>query len=320
MVEMRPDRVNQDDIGPDAFVVLDKPAGITSQKAVSRVRHLLRVKKAGHTGTLDPFATGVLPICLNQATKASRFFLESDKVYEAVMVLGVDTDTLDITGKVTSERSVDGVRSSDVEETRKGLLGKRPQRVPAYSAVKLNGTPLYKLARQGKQVQMPIREVEIKELEVLDIQLPKVMFRVRCSSGTYVRSLASEWGQMLGCGAHLSELKRTRCGSFDIDRAVTFQKLETSFCSGALDRLLIGLNEALDYMPSIQVHACLAQSIRQGSQLGMTQLDEEIVAGLQRTPVLRVVSEENDLVAIMSPVFDIENRRIEKLRSLRVFN
>ncbi|MBI4773950.1 MAG: tRNA pseudouridine(55) synthase TruB [Deltaproteobacteria bacterium] len=320
MEEMKPGKASLDNVGPDAFIVLDKPAGISSQKAVSRVRNLLRVKKAGHTGTLDPFATGVLPVCLNQATKASRFFLESDKVYEAAMTLGVDTDTLDITGKVTSERSVYGVRSSDVEEAGKGLLGRRLQLVPAYSAVKLNGTRLYKLARQGIKVQMPSREVEVKELEVLDIQLPKVAFRVRCSSGTYVRSLASEWGQMLGCGAHVSELRRIRCGSFGIDKAVTFQELESGYSSGALDRLLVGLNEALGYMPSIQVRECLAKRIRQGSQLGTTHLDEEIVAGLQSAPILRVLSEEDDLVAIMSPVFDAENRRIEKLRSLRVFN
>ena len=310
----------QNEIGPDAFIVLDKPAGITSQTAVTRVRRLLGVQKAGHTGTLDPFATGVLPICLNQATKASRFFLESDKVYEAVMTLGIETDTLDITGKVTSERSVGHVRSSDVEETRKGLLGRRLQQVPAYSAVKFKGTPLYKLARQGKKVPTPSREVEIKELELLEFQLPKVKFRVRCSSGTYVRSLASEWGQMLGCGALLSELRRTRCGSFDIDRAITLEQLETAFCSGALDRLLIGLNEALGYMPFIQVRGCLARRIRQGSQLTTDHLDEDIMARLERSPVLRVVSEENDLVAIMSLVFDEKNRRIEKLRSLRVFN
>jgi tRNA U55 pseudouridine synthase TruB len=125
---------------------------------------------------------------------------------------------------------------------------------------------------------------------------------------------------MLGCGALLSELRRTRCGNFGIDRAVTLEELEATLCSGLPDRLLIGLNEALGYMPFIQVRGCLAQRIRQGSQLKTAHLDEDIMVRLQRAPVLRVVSEENDLVAIMSPVFDEENRRIEKLRSLRVFN
>lgn len=305
--------------GPNAVVILDKPKGMTSHAAVTRVKTLSGARKAGHTGTLDPFATGVLPVCLNQATKASRFLLENDKVYEAAMLLGVETDTWDLTGEVVAASSTEHITPRAVEEVREHLVGAIEQKTPAFSAVKLNGTPLYKLARQGKKPEVPPRRVEIKELEVVDIEGPRVVFRVRCSPGTYVRSLAWEWGRRLGCGAHVTELRRLRCGAFGLDQAATLDQVEQACRSGRQDTILIDVNKALDHLPAIRVGEDMARKIRNGWVPDPDHLDGEQRMRLQNDVPFRVIAEQEDLVALMAPVCNRQNRCIERFRFLRVF-
>ena len=207
------------------IIILDKPAGFTSQDAVSKARAVLRIKKMGHGGTLDPFATGVLPLMVNSATRIAPLLGSDVKVYEGVMHLGVATDTLDPTGKVLAEKPVEGIDQARIEEVLASFVGDIQQVPPMFSAVKIKGKRLYELARKGEEVERKAKEVTVHELELLGVDLPRVSFRVRCSTGTYVRVIVSDAGEKLGCGAHLAELVRTRSGRFGIDDAIDVERL-----------------------------------------------------------------------------------------------
>src|SRR5512137_2192048 len=184
----------------NGFFVIDKPAGITSHDVVSRVRRILGTRKVGHTGTLDPFATGVLPVAVNDGTKAIPFLDEGTKSYEAVMQLGVNTDTLDLTGTVLREAEWRGVTRASLDTVLDRFRGPITQIPPMYSAIKRDGQPLYKLARQGQTIERTPREIDIHALDLLSFAPPFVGFRVTCSRGTYVRTLADDIGSRLGCG------------------------------------------------------------------------------------------------------------------------
>jgi tRNA pseudouridine55 synthase len=205
---------------------LDKPKGITSQQAVTRVKKIWNVKKAGHAGTLDPLATGVLLVCLGEATKIMRFLSDLDKEYIAVMKLGEKTDTLDAEGEVIQTVTDISVRKRDIEEVLGRFSGTILQNPPMYSALKTAGTPLYKLARKGIVVERPSREVVIHSIEMTGFNLPIVEIKVSCSKGTYVRTLCADIGDALGVGAHIVALKRTRIGEFRIDNAVPLKGME----------------------------------------------------------------------------------------------
>lgn len=212
------------------FVVIDKPAGITSHDVVSRVRRILGTRKVGHTGTLDPFATGVLPVAVNDGTKVIPFLDEGKKIYVALLRLGITTDTLDMTGSILAESDPSTITSEQFLSTLTVFTGPISQIPPMYSAIKQNGQPLYKLARQGVAVERKARDVEIHSLELISFNLPHVAIRVVCSRGTYIRSLADDIGRRLGCGAALQELRRTASGPFTIEEAVTLEELEN--CAG----------------------------------------------------------------------------------------
>ena len=207
-------------------IVLDKPAGITSHDGVAQVRKLLRLAKVGHGGTLDPFATGVLPLMVNSATRTAPWMGGDDKVYEGVARLGVVTDTLDPTGEVVREADISGVGPSDVEGAFGAFHGEIDQIPPMYSAVKVGGERLYKLARKKVEVERKPKRVTIHELEILSVDLPHVSFRVHCSTGTYVRVIVHDVGEQLGCGAHLERLVRTRSGRFRSENAIGLPVLE----------------------------------------------------------------------------------------------
>src|SRR6185369_4487832 len=209
----------------DGFIVVDKPAGMTSHDVVNAVRRLTGLKKVGHTGTLDPFATGVLPVALGEGTKAIPFLDETRKEYRAVMKLGEATDTQDCTGTVTGCTDWHAVKPADVERVATGCTGKISQVPPMFSALKRNGVPLYKLARRGAEVEREARKIEIFSLDIENIDLPEVAFTVSCSRGTYVRTLAHDMGAALGCGAHLVRLQRTVSGPFALARAVPLDRL-----------------------------------------------------------------------------------------------
>ena len=221
----------------NGVIIVDKTAGITSHDVVDRVRKLLGVKKAGHAGTLDPMATGVLAVCVGEATKIASFLTGEDKVYEATMRLGVRTDTQDMTGQVLAEQAV-LVTDEDVKGVLEAFVGTIDQVPPQYSAVKVRGKALYKWARKGIKVESPARQVKIREISLGEIALPRVSFVVTCSKGTYVRTLAVEIGAALGCGAYLTALRRTAVGSFRLEDAFTLEALEAKGVEGARECLL----------------------------------------------------------------------------------
>ncbi|MCA1794176.1 MAG: tRNA pseudouridine(55) synthase TruB [Desulfobacteraceae bacterium] len=214
----------------NGILLVNKPEGVSSARVVDQVKKIFQVKKAGHTGTLDPFATGLLPVALGQATRLSRFFLGSAKQYRAVVTLGVETDTLDKTGKVLSRAGADqlaAIQPEEVQQVVAGFAGVQQQVAPSFSALKHQGQPLYKLARQGKMIKKPPRTIEIHAIRVTAMTLPEFEITVHCSGGTYIRSLAHDMGRLLGCGAHLSGLCRTGVSQFTLDRAHDLDMLQT---------------------------------------------------------------------------------------------
>jgi tRNA pseudouridine55 synthase len=253
----------------NGVLVIDKPAGPTSFDVVRRVRSLLRVKKAGHTGTLDPLATGVLPLCLGDATKIAGFITEGDKAYTAVIRLGVETDTQDAQGKIVSERPVPALGREALEAAVAGFRGKQLQTPPMYSAIKVGGRRLYEMARAGEEVERAPREVTVHALELVDFKERELTLEVRCSKGFFVRTLAADLGQKLGCGAHLKALRRTQSGPFTLQQAIGLDRLEADLERGSaalaeVERRLVSLSDALAELPAFPVSPSLADKILHG--------------------------------------------------------
>lgn len=253
-------------------LIIDKPAGMSSAQVVGRLKQLTGIKKIGHTGTLDPFATGVLICCLNQATRLSRFFLHGYKTYEAEMILGTETDTLDATGEVIRSVPEMDVKQTALEAVLARFRGAIQQRPPVYSALKHNGVPLYKLARQGKPVEKPARNVIIETLRLLDMQLPKVVLKVRCSGGTYIRSLCADIGTQLGCGAYLKHLRRTESSGFGIHDAVTLAETEKLALSGNLSDKVVPPAKMLGGMTRVVADAALTHAIHHGRKVTTAEI------------------------------------------------
>ncbi|MDD2365499.1 MAG: tRNA pseudouridine(55) synthase TruB [Desulfuromonadaceae bacterium] len=235
----------------NGFVIIDKPAGITSHDVVSRVRRILGTRKVGHTGTLDPFATGVLPVAVNDGTKVIPFLDEGSKTYEALLRLGVTTDTLDMTGTLLSESHNYNFTKEQFLSTLFHFTGAISQIPPMYSAIKQNGQPLYKLARQGVEVERKSRDVEIYSIDLLSFDPPNVSIRVVCSRGTYIRTLADDIGRILGCGAALQELRRTASGPFLIENSVTLSELESAVGEGRGESFNLKPMKVLEHLPEI---------------------------------------------------------------------
>ena len=204
----------------DGLLLLDKPQDWTSFDVVNLIRRRFHLDKTGHCGTLDPLATGLLVVLCGRATRLQDSLMGQDKVYEATMRLGVETDSEDSTGQVTATGDVSGVTEAQVRETSQSFLGEILQTPPMVSAIKVQGQPLYKLARRGEVVERKARPVTIHALELLRVELPEVDFRLTCSKGTYVRTLCADWGRRLGCGGHMSALRRTRSGRLSVESAV----------------------------------------------------------------------------------------------------
>lgn len=289
----------------NGFIVIDKPAGFTSHDIVNRVRRILGTRKVGHTGTLDPFATGVLPVAVNDGTKAIPFLDEGVKCYEAVMRLGVETDSLDLTGKILREADWTAIGLEQMEVVLNRFMGSISQTPPMFSAIKVAGQPLYKLARQGREVERQSREVEISSLDLISFAPPLVEIRVVCSRGTYVRSLADDIGRELGCGATLQELRRTASGPFNISNAITLEMLEETARHGTVDRLCISPFAALGHMLDIPLSDTGLNKVRHGisPSWGDTALSEQ---NNSQTPVLARLSHEGVLVAVTTLVPEID--------------
>ena len=237
------------------IIIFDKPYGFSSNGALQKVRWLLNSDKGGHTGSLDPLATGVLPLCFGEATKFSRYLLDADKVYEATMQLGVTTNTADAEGEVLETKPVN-VTSADIEAALPQFRGVIQQVPPMYSALKKDGQPLYKLARAGITIDRPARTVTINQLELLSHDGEQARILVSCTKGTYIRSLVEDIGAVLGCGAHVAQLRRTEAGPFDLTHAVTLEELEQAHEEGgaeALDAFMIPMDSGLLHWPSVEM-------------------------------------------------------------------
>ena len=249
----------------DGIVNVNKPAGWTSHDVVVKIRGLLKGPKVGHAGTLDPAATGVLPILVGRGTRIAEYLLEWDKEYRAVLRLGQATDTQDATGTVLATHPIDGLTDEKIRAAVASFRGKIAQVPPMYSAVKVAGTPLYKSARAGKTVEREPRAVEIHELDVLGITGSDVMLRVRCSKGTYVRTLCADIGGALGVGGHLLSLERTRVGPLTVERALTLDEVGARMLAGRLADEVLSLDAALEMMPAVVVDERMAERVRHGA-------------------------------------------------------
>ncbi|XXF76388.1 tRNA pseudouridine(55) synthase TruB [Myxococcaceae bacterium GXIMD 01537] len=252
----------------DGVLVIDKPHGPTSFDVVRQVRFLLKVKKVGHTGTLDPMATGVLPLCIGEATKVAGFITEGDKAYDATVRLGVETDTQDAQGKVLAEHPVPVLNAALLESALAPFRGTFEQVPPMYSAVKVAGKRLYELARAGEEVERASRQVTVYELTLRDFSATRLQLSVRCSKGFFVRTLAYDLGRALGCGAHLEALRRTVSGPFTLARSLPLGELaEMVQDREALARRLVPLAEALTHLPPFQVGEADAVRVSHGVPL-----------------------------------------------------
>ncbi|HUW29815.1 MAG TPA: tRNA pseudouridine(55) synthase TruB [Sulfuriferula sp.] len=258
----------------NGVLLLDKPVGITSNAALQIVKRLFQAEKAGHTGTLDPFANGLLPLCLGEATKFAQYLLDADKVYRAVMQLGVTTTTGDPEGEVLDTRPVN-VTAADLNAAIARFVGAIEQTPPMYSALKHQGKPLYEYARAGIEIERKSRRIHIRAIELSAFDGSQATLEVHCSAGTYIRTLAEDIGQVLGCGAHLTALTRTASGGFQLHQAASLATLENSDMA-ARDRLLLPVDGLVAYLPRIELNdaesAALLKGQRQtlaaGTQLG----------------------------------------------------
>lgn len=238
---------------PNGVLVVDKPEGMTSFSLVAKIRKRLRLKKAGHCGTLDPFATGVLVIGVNQATRIADQLSLQDKLYRFSIRFGIETDTLDKTGQIVRTYDGPAVPKDALLAALREFTGSCTQKVPRYAAVKVRGKRLYELARNGVEVDRPARQIVVHDLQLIHYEWPEAQLEVHCSKGTYVRQLAADIGRMLGCGGHVKDLRRLASGSFDIGNSVSLEELEQTAADGRWKTQLISMNDALAHLPEISI-------------------------------------------------------------------
>lgn len=284
------------------IVVVDKPKHMTSAKVVADVKRLLRAKKVGHSGTLDPFAEGVLVCCINDATRLARFLLAGNKTYTATLKLGIETDTLDSTGSVKAIKAVSAFPEKTIITAVKQFEGQIEQQPPVYSALKYKGTPLYKLARQGRPVQKPARRVHISKIKILEIMLPLVHLEVSCSAGTYIRTLCADIGNQLGCGGHLFALKRIESSGFKIQQAKSLAALEQLVLAGDTAGFMVSMADALKDMPACIADQHLMAKIRHGQALSKADVDcSRLIEKTKKQELkIKIVDTTNTLLAVLN--------------------
>ncbi|HRQ58586.1 MAG TPA: tRNA pseudouridine(55) synthase TruB [Azoarcus taiwanensis] len=258
----------------DGVLLLDKPKGMSSNGALQSARRLLNAKKAGHTGTLDPMATGLMVLTFGEATKFSQMLLDADKAYEALVKLGVETDTGDAEGVVLATREVT-VSAEAVRAAAAGFVGEIEQIPPMYSALKRDGKPLYEYARAGVEVERSARRVSIHSLDVSDVTSDTFVMRVECSKGTYIRTLAIDIGRVLGCGAHLAGLRRTGIGPFDLADALTLESLEAMPEAERMQQLQ-AVDALLTHLPVLSLDATQAGAILHGQAVQVAEGEGQV--------------------------------------------
>jgi tRNA pseudouridine55 synthase len=279
------------------IILIDKPADISSARVVSRVKSLLKAKKAGHAGTLDPFATGLMICCVNRATRLARFFLSGNKTYEAVLCLGIETDTQDYTGRTVASHEIPAFTDEKIASQFEAFVGTFQQAPPVFSALKHKGLPLYAYARKGAPVQKPARRIVISNLQVRSISLPLVRFEVSCSAGTYVRTLCADIGRAFGCGGHLKELRRLKSSGFAIEDAVTLEALEKAADTGDRERRVIPLALSLKDMAEWTADLLLKEKILNGVPLEAG--DVPAAGPVAGSGLIKIVDDQKELLAVL---------------------
>jgi tRNA pseudouridine55 synthase len=285
----------------NSVVNLFKPIGPTSFDMVWSVRKALGVKKAGHIGTLDPMAEGVLPICLNRSTRIIQFLSPLQKTYRATLELGSSTDTQDATGQKISFGDSSLVTDSKVKQALQAFVGQQDQIPPMYSAKKKNGIPLYKLARNGINIPREPVKITVYSIDFIKKEGAQVFFKVRCSAGTYIRTLSHDIGERLGCCAHMVSLTRTQVGLFDLERTLTLEELKAANEDGSLCEKLFPLEEALNFLPAIRVKEEYLESISHGVALSKCSLDD-LPDQLKMGHYFRVLGNNDKILAVVEAV------------------
>ncbi len=278
----------------NGVVIIDKPAGLTSHDVVNRARRILNERSVGHLGTLDPMATGVLPLVTGSLTRLAQFYTHSEKIYEGTIRFGFSTDTFDAEGEPTSMSQTVILHAEEVESLAAHFRGVIEQIPPPFSAKKIHGVPAYKLARQQKEVVLKPVQVEIKELEILAVEADRVHFRARVASGTYMRSVAHDMGQCLGCGAHLESLHRIAVAEFKIENAHTLEAVENGTKQGSIDDFFVHPRTLLPEFPSVTADEASAARIRSGRTVNLPELS--------RAKQVKVFYGQRELLAIATRV------------------
>jgi len=278
----------------NGVLIIDKPSGLTSHDVVSRVRRILQQRAVGHLGTLDPIATGILPLVIGNMTRLAQFYLASEKSYEGVIRFGVATDTYDSDGEQIGEPQPVSLTLAQARAFGANFRGIIEQVPPPFSAKKIKGVPAYKLARKKKDVALKPVKIEIREFEILSIDGPCAQFRARVASGTYMRSIAHEMGKLAGCGAHLQSLRRTTVAEFTLNDAYTLEDLESAARGGEVSDLLVHPRKLLPSLPSVTATEEVASRIRHGRPINLPELS--------RAKEVKVFYGQNDLIAISTRV------------------
>jgi tRNA pseudouridine55 synthase len=278
----------------NCVLVIDKPAGLTSHDVVNRMRRILGEKSVGHLGTLDPMATGVLPLVTGGLTRLAQFYAKSEKTYEGVIRFGFATDTYDATGDAVGPVQEVELTLERVREVASRFQGAIEQMPPPFSAKKIQGVPAYKLARKHQNVPLKSVQVEIKELEIVGIEGCEATFRARVGSGTYMRSVAHDIGQMLGCGAHLAALRRSRVAEFEIASSHTLEAVHSAVKAGRIEELTIHPRLVLPHLPCVTANQEMSTRIRNGQTVNLPELS--------RAPLVKVFYGQSELLAIASRI------------------
>lgn len=271
-----------------------KEKGFTSFDVVAKLRGILKTKKIGHTGTLDPDAEGVLPVCIGRATKVCDILTDKDKVYEAVMLLGVETDTQDTSGEILKELPVT-VSEECVKEATRSFVGDYAQVPPMYSALKVNGKKLYELAREGKTVERKARNVQIFSIEILEMNLPRVRMSVHCSKGTYIRTLCHDIGQKLGCGGCMEKLLRTKVGVFELQDTLKLAEIDALAKAGDVEEKIISVDELFEDYTKVWTTPEFDVVVHNGNRVKKRMLQEKLPANTER---LRVYDSKSEFIGI----------------------
>ena len=278
----------------NGVLIIDKPSGLTSHDVVGRVRRILQQRAVGHLGTLDPLATGVLPLVLGNMTRLAQFYLASEKRYEGTIRFGFATDTYDADGEPAGAAQEPSLTLDQVRQLAKKFVGVIEQMPPPFSAKKINGVPAYKLARRKKDVPLKPLQVEIKDFEILRVEDSRATFRARVASGTYMRSVAHEMGKLAGCGSHLESLRRTAVAEFELRDALTLETLQQAAQRGELESVLVHPRKLLPLLPAVTANDEIAAKIRHGRPVNLPELS--------RAREVKVFYGQRDLIAISTRV------------------